>query len=83
MLSGHVHYVKGKIEQTVGKMLGSEQLLRSGAIDTEAGLAEMKSAHRPSIEQAMPGGLERTLGKALGCEGMVESGEEKLKKGNK
>jgi uncharacterized protein YjbJ (UPF0337 family) len=79
MLSGHAQYVKGAVEQTLGSMIGSESLKKTGQEDKEAGVTEMKAAYHGQDDWMSPE-LEKKLGKVIGCEGMAEIGDEKLRK---
>ncbi|PNS19939.1 hypothetical protein CAC42_7906 [Sphaceloma murrayae] len=80
LIGGHATYVKGAVEEVIGKATGSAPWTESGTSDKQQGIGAMKAAsqQRDSHSQGM-GKVEEVAGKVVGCEGMVEEGKESKK----
>ncbi|KAG5943226.1 hypothetical protein E4U59_000529 [Claviceps monticola] len=81
LLQGHVQYVKGVAEATIGDVTGSNPWKSSGEQDKAAGISAMKEAgeKRDASTQGY-GKAEELAGKFAGCEGMKQEGAESIKK---
>ncbi|KAG6066614.1 hypothetical protein E4U32_005678 [Claviceps aff. humidiphila group G2b] len=81
LIQGHVQYVKGVAEATIGDVTGSTPWKSSGEQDKAAGISAMKEAgeKRDASTQGY-GKAEELAGKLAGCEGMKQEGAESIKK---
>ncbi|KZZ98885.1 CsbD-like protein [Moelleriella libera RCEF 2490] len=79
LVQGHVQYVKGIAETTVGNVTGSEPWKASGEQDQAAGLSTMKEAGEKRDAAQGYGKAEELAGKLTGCEGMKEEGAQSSK----
>ncbi|KAG6030401.1 hypothetical protein E4U41_000106 [Claviceps citrina] len=81
LVQGHVQYVKGVTEATIGDVTGSSSWKSSGEQDKAAGLSAMKAAgeERDASTQGY-GKAEELAGKLTGCDGMKKEGAESIKK---
>ncbi|KAI8824207.1 uncharacterized protein EV422DRAFT_564913 [Fimicolochytrium jonesii] len=92
LVHGHVQYVKGAVEETVGSMLNAPAWTESGKNDKALGEAEMRAADQSTqatrdasnasrenkslLEKE--GQAEGLAGRAAFCPGMQKHGEEKV-----
>ncbi|KAG6007689.1 hypothetical protein E4U21_005650 [Claviceps maximensis] len=81
LIQGHVQYVKGVAEATIGNVTGSGPWKASGEEDKEAGVSAMKEAaeKRDASTQGY-GKVEELAGKLAGCDGMKQEGAESIKR---
>jgi len=81
LLSGHVEYMKGAAESTIGKVMGSHAWTLSGEQDKAHAVSVMGAAAegRDSAKSGY-GKAEETLGRLTGCEGMKQEGAASSKK---
>ncbi|KAJ3280531.1 hypothetical protein HK104_000601 [Borealophlyctis nickersoniae] len=93
MIHGHVAYVTGAVEETLGSLTGYENLQRTGHDTKTSALAELRAADAATADSrahsvaerasAHPGVVgaegqaERVVGGAVFCEGLQRHGEEK------
>ncbi|KAJ3156706.1 hypothetical protein HDU86_003930 [Geranomyces michiganensis] len=92
LLHGHVQYVKGAVESTVGQMLNAPTWTEAGTRDKAHGEAEMRAADQATkSDQAAAnssrenksllekeGKAEGLLGKVASCPGMESRGQDKV-----
>ncbi|KAH7310561.1 hypothetical protein B0I35DRAFT_481864 [Stachybotrys elegans] len=74
LVGGHVQYVKGATEATIGNLTGSQPWKASGEQDKAAGLDTLKKAGEQRDPSQGYGKIEEMAGKATGCEGMRVEG---------
>ncbi|GAO18715.1 hypothetical protein UVI_02053210 [Ustilaginoidea virens] len=81
LVQGHVQYVKGVAEGTVGDLTGSQPWKESGEQDKAAGLSAMREAGEKTDPSAQGyGKAEELAGKLTGCDGMKSEGAASRKK---
>ncbi|KAI2626573.1 hypothetical protein GGR54DRAFT_476997 [Hypoxylon sp. NC1633] len=75
LIGGHVEYVKGAAESTIGSVTGSQAWTTSGEQAKAHAVDSMKAAgeQRNPSSQGF-GKVEQKLGQVTGCEGMVKEG---------
>ncbi|KAJ3175573.1 hypothetical protein HDU87_006070 [Geranomyces variabilis] len=92
LLHGHVQYVKGTVESTVGQMLNAPTWTEAGTRDKMQGEAEMHAADQATKGQQAAanasrenksllekeGKVEGLLGKVAACPGMESRGQDKI-----
>ncbi|RPA91615.1 hypothetical protein L873DRAFT_1640065, partial [Choiromyces venosus 120613-1] len=89
---GHARWIKGAMNEMVGKISGSESWKTSGQRDQVAAIEEMRAAkaegdtklrceeRSPTMLQ-MEGKMEGIAGMIVGCQGMRERGVQKCEAG--
>ncbi|KAG5973967.1 hypothetical protein E4U55_000162 [Claviceps digitariae] len=81
LVQGHVQYVKGVAEATIGNVTGSNPWKSSGEQDKAAGMSAMKEAGEKRDASAQGfGKAEELAGKLTGCDGMKQEGAQSVKK---
>lgn len=93
-VKGHVVWIKGAVNEMVGRMSGSESWVNSGKADQEHAIEEMRAAKTegdaklgldkrgPGMLQA-EGKMEGMAGMMVGCQGMKERGAVKCETGKR
>ena len=74
LVSGHVQYVKGAAESTIGNLSGSQAWKASGEQDMAAAKDIMQKAGEQRDPAQGYGKVEELAGKATGCGGMQKEG---------
>ncbi|KAH0613810.1 uncharacterized protein H6S33_005696 [Morchella sextelata] len=93
-VKGHVVWIKGAVNEMVGRMSGSESWTNSGRADQAHAIEEMRAAKTegdaklgldkrgPGMLQA-EGKMEGMAGMMVGCQGMKERGAVKCETGKR
>lgn len=85
-IHGHYQFLKGRAEESIGNLTGSEAYKNSGKQDVDAAVQEMHAAankarqegHGPEGDgKGVTASMERGVGNAVGCSGLKEMGGEK------
>ncbi|KAI9101898.1 hypothetical protein DFS34DRAFT_435585 [Phlyctochytrium arcticum] len=88
LIHGHLQYVKGAAESTLGSLTSSAALNSAGASDKAQAIAELRAADSTSDQRhatnqqkgstlGVEGKVEEYVGRISGCGGMIRDGEEK------
>ncbi|KAI9148133.1 hypothetical protein HJFPF1_11957 [Paramyrothecium foliicola] len=80
LIDGHVQYVKGAAESTIGNLSGSQAWKASGEQDMAAAKDIMQKAGEQRDASQGYGKVEELAGKATGCGGMQKEGAESATK---
>ncbi|KAF2131294.1 hypothetical protein P153DRAFT_394648 [Dothidotthia symphoricarpi CBS 119687] len=79
LIAGHVQYVKGAVEATIGNVTGNEAWKSSAVQDKSQAVDSMKAASENRDTSKGFGGVEEKAGSLVGCEGMQKEGAESKK----